>query len=233
MNRIAKSFDPIWEEAIYGEGQHLNRYPFDIVVSFVYRNYPRHKPREEIRILEVGCGAGNNLWFAAREGFQVAGIDASESAIAYARKRFSEEGLKGDFRVGDFTHLPFNGDVFDLAIDRGALTCCGFSAAKKAVVEVRRILREGGRFLFNPYSEKHSSRAAGRPGADGLTLDITGGTLIGVGQLCFWGRREIDAVLSTGWKLLRLQHHELVERLEQKSLVHAEWRVIAQKAALE
>ena len=37
------------------------------------------------RILEVGCGMGNNLWFAAREGCRVSGLDAVESAIRFAR----------------------------------------------------------------------------------------------------------------------------------------------------
>jgi len=64
------SFDPHWEQQIYGQGAHLNLYPFDVVVTFVFRNAPRDRPRSEVRIVEIGCGAGNNLWFAAREGFR-------------------------------------------------------------------------------------------------------------------------------------------------------------------
>ena len=45
-------------------------YPFDNVVTFLFRNYPKDK-QSEINILEVGCGGGNNLRFAAREGFNV------------------------------------------------------------------------------------------------------------------------------------------------------------------
>jgi len=26
---MSRPFDPIWEEEIYGQGRHLNRYPFD------------------------------------------------------------------------------------------------------------------------------------------------------------------------------------------------------------
>jgi len=94
--------DPIWESEIYSQGHHLNRYPFDAVVSFLFRYRPRDKPREQTDVLEIGCGAGNNLWFAAREGFRVAGIDGSESAISFAQKRFESEKLSGDLRVGNF-----------------------------------------------------------------------------------------------------------------------------------
>ena len=108
------SFDPVWEEK-YSQG-HSERYPWDHVVSFVFRNYPRHKLRKDVKILEVGCGTGSNLWFAAREGFQVAGIDASPSAIAYAQQRFAADGLTGDLRQGDFTELPHESNSFDLAL---------------------------------------------------------------------------------------------------------------------
>lgn len=223
----APTFDSIWEEK-YNQG-HSQRYPWDAVVSFVFRHYPRHKPRHEVRILEIGCGTGSNLWFAAREGFKVAGIDGSSSAIAYAQKRFAEEGLIGNFQVGDFTQLPFGSDCFDLVIDRGALTCCSLSAAQQAVAEVRRVLEVKGKFFCNPYSDHHSSYVSGQPGGDGLRLDISAGTLVGVGQICFYGKREVEALFVKGWKLISLQHLEVIEQIQPQYTVHAEWRAIAEK----
>lgn len=232
MSQPAKSFDPVWEDAIYGQGLHLNRYPFDVIVSFVYRHYPRAKPRREVRILEVGCGTGNNLWFAAREGFQVAGVDASASAIAYARKRFADEGLAGDLRVGDFTELPFADGSFDLAFDRCAITCCGMTAARQAVAEVERVLKVGGKFLFNPYSGAHGSRASGQPGPDRVTLNISAGTLVGAGQICFYDRQDLEGQFSGKWLLRSVQHVEITEQIQPQCPVHAEWRVIAEKIAI-
>jgi len=224
-----KSFDSVWEDKIYSQGRHLNRYPFDVVVSFVYEHFPRQKDRSEVEILEVGCGAGNNLWFMAREGFKVTGIDVSHSAISYAQDRFSEEELEGNFHVGDFTQLPFEDCSFDLAIDRGSITCCGKSAAQKAVQEVERVLSRKGKFLCNPYSTRHSSYLAGDPGPDGVTMNINDGTLVGVGQICFYEKREVNALFSNKWKLLSVHHMELVDEKEACNSVHAEWRVVAQK----
>ena len=81
MTKKIEPFDAIWERLYQAGGRHRNRYPFDSVVQFVFRHRPKDVPVNEVRILEVGCGAGNNLWFAALEGFQVTGIDASETAI--------------------------------------------------------------------------------------------------------------------------------------------------------
>ena len=223
------TLDPIWEKK-YAAG-HMERYPWDVVVSFVFQNFPKDKPRSAVRILEVGCGTGSNLWFAAREGFSVTGVDGSASAINVAQQRFKKDGLVGDLRVADFTRLPFDDNEFDLVIDRGSLVCCGFEAAKQAISEISRVIKQRGRFFFNPYSDRHSSNAAGRQGGDGLILDITAGSLVGVGQLCFYGRAQVITALNAGaFNLVSLKHMEQTEVSEPGWLVHAEWRVIAEKA---
>src|SRR5262245_57036654 len=85
----APGWDPVWENTVYGQGRHLNRYPHHAVVSFVFRQFGQAPDRRSVRICELGCGAGNNVWFAAREGFTVAGIDGSASAIEHARQRLA------------------------------------------------------------------------------------------------------------------------------------------------
>lgn len=223
----ASTIDPIWEQK-YAAG-HAERYPWDVVVSFVFRHAPRDRPRQDIRILEVGCGSGSNLWFAAREGFSVSGIDGSASAIAYAQKRFADDGLTGDLRVADFTALPFPDLTFDLAIDRGSLTCVGRSVRADAVREVRRVLKAGGLFFYNPYSDRHSSSVAGRAGPDGTRVDIDAGALTNVGQIGFSSKRDVEEVLSEGWRIRSLQHLDLMDVTEPGYSIHAEWRAIAER----
>lgn len=224
----ALRIDPVWENK-YAAG-HSQRYPWDIVVSFIFRNAPKDRRRRDVRILEVGCGTGSNLWFAAREGFNVSGIDASPSAVAIAKRRFQEEGLDGDLRVGDFAALPFANDIFDLVVDRASITCVGHGAAHSAFAEISRVLAPGGRFLFNPYSDRHSSRTSGRPGRDGLTVDIRSGTLAGAGQICFYERLQVETALKR-FRLLSLRHVEIAELLDPDMGTHAEWRAVAERAA--
>jgi 2-polyprenyl-3-methyl-5-hydroxy-6-metoxy-1,4-benzoquinol methylase len=124
---------PVWEQEVYGRGRQLNRYPYHAVVSFVFRSFGNVADRSSVRLLELGCGAGNNLWFAAREGFDVAGIDGSVTAIGFAKERFAQDELRGDLRVGCFSALPWEDDSFDAVIDRGALTCVRRSVIENAL----------------------------------------------------------------------------------------------------
>jgi SAM-dependent methyltransferase len=221
------TLDPFWEEK-YQAGR-VQLYPWDAIVSFVFRHAPRDRARSDVRIVEVGCGTASNLWFAAREGFQVAGIEGSPSAVARARQRFEKDGLSGDLRVGDFTDpLPFADKSFDLAIDRGALTCCGHSAARRTIGELARVLRPGGHFFFNPYSKAHTSAQSGRSGPDGLRHDMTKGTLVSVGQICFYDKNDVSRALGDSWIIHHLDHLVVSDEVTSSPEVHAEWRVIAQ-----
>jgi SAM-dependent methyltransferase len=221
------SLDPVWEEK-YANG-HEQRYPWDLVVSFVLRNAPRDRARSSVRILEVGCGTGANIRFAAAEGFTVSGVDGSTHAIARAKKRFEQEGLEGDLRVGDFTALPFEDSCFDLVIDRAALTCCGAGALSIALGEIWRVLKPEGRFLFNPYSDTHTGYRTGQAGPDNVIERIPDGDLAGVGQIHFVSRSEVDMLFRHGWRLLSVKRMELTEMLGRESPLHGEWRVIAAK----
>lgn len=222
------SESPTWEE-MYSKGRALNRYPFDMVVQFIYRNYPRSKPRAETRILEIGCGVGNNLWFAAREGFNVTGVDVSPSAIKYARERFAEDGLNGDFQVADFIDLSFPDGVFDLVFDRAAITCTTFGSTQQIIAKIHRMLKLGGKFFFNPYSDHDSSFVGGKLSPDGRTIDITAGTKIGIGPIYFYSKRDILTLFAKHWKLVSLRHVEIMEEIEPLYLSHAEWIAIAEK----
>jgi SAM-dependent methyltransferase len=226
------NFDPVWNDLYQGDQRHQNRYPFDTVVQFVFSQRPKNKINKNIHVLEVGCGAGNNLWFAAREGFQVAGIDASETAINLTQKRFKDEGLSGDFRIGDASVLPFDDASFDLAIDRAALSHTSKKTISQSIAEIHRVLKPGGKFHFNPFGDRCSSAQRHAHNADdegGTLTDITDGLLNGAGLASVYSRIDVEALLSQDWNLLSLKRIEYTDMNEPSFMVHEEWIVIAEK----
>ena len=220
-----QSYDPIWDK-IYDEGGQLNRYPFSSVVTYLYRHAPREKARKDIRILEIGCGAGNNLWFAAREGFDITGLDGSTAALDYARNRFAQDQLSGEFVVGDFTALPFDDGSFDIVLERGAISMAPRSAARKAIEEASRVLRHGGQFYGEIYSDRSTTR--GQKGPDGVLLE-TEGPYGGNGQMAFYGRAGIENLFEGLFDISSLLHVESMDFSTSPREVYAHWAVAARK----
>jgi SAM-dependent methyltransferase len=215
-----------WEQK-YAAG-HQQRYPWDSVVSFVFRYASKDRPPAESRILELGFGTGSNLWFAAREGFAVSGIEASASAVKRAHERFRADGLSGDLRVGSFTALPFPDAHFDLVVDRCSLTCVEFEEIARALNELARVAKPGAYFFFNPYADGHSSFEQDL--AKGRTVkDVARGTLTGVKQITFVSRADVYGLLRQDWDILSLQRLELTDMQPNDAPIHAEWRAIARR----
>ncbi len=227
---IIKDVDPIWEKK-YSQG-HGEKYPWDCVVSFVFKYAPQYRSRNEVKLLEIGFGSGCNLWFAAREGIAVSGIEASKTAVINARKWFADEKLAGDLRQGNFRELPFADEQFDLVIDRDSLCCVGVEDLRRAIGEIYRVLRPGGKFFYNTYADSHSSLRSGECGADGLIMNIDAGRLVGCGQLHFVSRTELNTQFADGWKFISIDRVEITDMLAPCGDTHAEWRVVVEKVEI-
>lgn len=219
----------VWDQK-YASGNSLNRYPWDKVVSFVFRNFPRNKPRQETNVLEVGFGSGCNLWFCAREGFNCYGIEGSAVAVEHAKQWFAKENLKGNLSQGDFHPLRFDNDFFDLVIDRGSLTCVPLEDCRTSLKEIYRVMKLGGYFCFNPYSNQHTSCIQGQALESGLTK-ISTGTLVGVGDIKFYSREEVvPLITSVGFKIKEVRHvTEDYQDNEKTPNVHADWFFVLEK----
>jgi arsenite methyltransferase len=101
------------------------------------------------RLLDVACGFGASALLAAREReCRVIGIDYGEEAVAGAREAAEAAGLadRVGFVVGDAEGLPFADDEFDAVLSECSL--CTFPDQPRALAEIRRVLRPGGRLAL-------------------------------------------------------------------------------------
>lgn len=70
---------------------------------------------KSFRILDIGCGTGRHSIELTKRGYNVLGIDLSDSQLKRAKEKASELNLKIDFQKHDARYLPFI-DEFDAAI---------------------------------------------------------------------------------------------------------------------
>lgn len=169
---MSQAWDPLWEDV--HKSRDWGSYPEEALIRFTAHNYYSQPTRSAVRFLDLGCGGGASTWYLCREGFDVAAIDGSASAVATVRRRLEREGYSARLDVGDVTKLPYESRSMDCVVEIGCLTCLNRDQASKAIDEVRRVLKPGGRFLsFTP--------ARGCWG-DGLGQEVEPGAFTGASE---------------------------------------------------
>ena len=99
-----------WEE-VYDSNIYTIQYPWSTVVSFVCKHV-----RKGMRVLDVGCGLGNNFQPVVDRGAIPVGLDVSETALNTAAEKYPtaelypyrfDEPWSGWFQLGgDSSCLP-------------------------------------------------------------------------------------------------------------------------------
>lgn len=103
--------------------------------------------RSEDRVLEIGCGTGVFLRWLDGEGMfssPLTGVDLNTYFLREANVLASQAGLEEriSFMPGNAEQLPFDDAAFDVVFAFTVLEEC---AADKALTEIHRVLRPGGR----------------------------------------------------------------------------------------
>jgi SAM-dependent methyltransferase len=117
--------------------------------------FVRLEAEQEIvgRVLDMGCGSGENaLWFSAH-GHDTWGIDFAPSAIRRAREKARERGLSTVFRVGNALQLDALGQTFDTVIDCGLFHTLLDPHRPVYAEGLRSVLRPRGRLFLLCFSE--------------------------------------------------------------------------------
>ena len=125
--------------------------PWDI--GRVQPNFAAVADRVEGRVLDAGCGTGENALHFAKLGHEVVGIDFLETPIRQARQKAKERGLTVDFRVADALKLTESPERFDSVIDSGLFHVFSDEARTKYVAGLAHVVNPGGRVFLMCFSD--------------------------------------------------------------------------------
>ncbi len=109
------------------------------------------------RVLDVGCGTGEQTLLAAAASADAMGVDISPRAIERARDKAAERALMARFVVADALDLGQLGLAFDTVIDCGLFHVFDDDARARYVSSLASALR-GGRHLLPDVLQRTSAR---------------------------------------------------------------------------
>lgn len=99
------------------------------------------------RILDVGCGTGQTAaYLNDRYGANVTGMDINSIMVEKAKNRMRKYQLPVEIIQGSIEKIPLKDAKFDFIISESVLS---FVNKPKALKEIFRLLKNGGRFIAN------------------------------------------------------------------------------------
>ena len=105
------------------------------------------------RVLDAGCGTGEQALLAAARGATALGVDLSALAIEKARGKAAERGLTARFEVADALHLERLGESFDTVIDSGLFHVFDDADRARYVTSLAAVIEPGGRYHMMCFSD--------------------------------------------------------------------------------
>ncbi len=136
------------------------------------------------RMLDLGSGFGATVAFARANGLRAVGVDLLAPSLRLARRLHPGLALV----AGDASALPFRDGSFDAVT---AMCMVGFLSDKTAFfLEVRRVLRPGGRFGADVYTLRDSKSCLARPGGMAHVISL---------------ERLLEHLISAGFQVLAVE----------------------------
>lgn len=165
------------------------------------------------KILDAGCGTGENAFFFTERDCVVTGIDFLEEPIRQAKHKATERGSSATFLVMDALMLKDWLEEFDNVIDSGLFHVFSDEDRQRYVEGLATVLKPGGRVFLLCFSDNE-------PGTHGPRRV---------------SKKEIEDAFAGGWVIESIEPSRLEVRPDLKKWTFSEggpraWFVVARRA---
>jgi ubiquinone/menaquinone biosynthesis C-methylase UbiE len=148
------------------------------------------------QVIEIGAGTGANLlWY----GPAVESLTVTEPLVPMLRRlegRARDQGAAVKVLRAPAEDLPFDNDTFNVAVS--TLVLCGVDDQPRALRELRRVLRPGGRLLFLEHVRSDDPARA--------RLQDRMNWLNRIVVMCDCNRPTLDTIKQAGFTVTSLEH---------------------------
>lgn len=124
------------------------RYPNEEFLRFMGENFfsIEKTKRRNVKILEVGCGSGANLWMVAREGYEAYGLDLSVEALKLCKNMLDSWDVSANLAAASMISMPYQKGIFSV-VDVFSAYCLNEQEFSLYLDEVERVTSPGGCFF--------------------------------------------------------------------------------------
>jgi SAM-dependent methyltransferase len=155
---IERSWNDFW--AAYWRIENRHRIPgiFEWdrqLVDFIGASCKLHP---EGRILDLGCGGGDQAKVFSKRGYEVVGWDIAPPLIEFAKRQFKKHGLKGAFLAGDMRKIKYREEFDACLLLSGTFGFFMDQGDQKLLASIRRALKPGGKTFIMFLSPKQQNK---------------------------------------------------------------------------
>ncbi|MGH8013058.1 MAG: methyltransferase domain-containing protein [Candidatus Binataceae bacterium] len=150
-----------WDPELYNRFRRYRAEPAEMIFTRLFD--PAHAGRDYDRIIDLGCGSGENTIELARRGAgaDVIGLDLSPTMIAHAKQNWEQldPSLRAriEFRLGDFRELADEG-AYSVIFSNAALQW--IADHRKVLAACHRALKPDGELVIQVPANDHETAQA-------------------------------------------------------------------------